>query len=277
MRPDPRRRRGLLGWALMLGAVAAGLLLRGPAQAQPLPEQLSEQERLIAQRIYANDCAICHGASGLGGAVPGTDRRAPRIGGDDPVSVAVADLVLRTGRMPPAGDPFDNRARRVAYDEATIAVLVAWMAEEFDLPGDVIVPPPGDPSRGLAIWAGNCAQCHGATGAGGVAGAGAWTPSVNDKDPITIAEAIRVGPFEMPAFSREQISDQELGDVVAFMEEVRSERGTPVFGLVELNPVYASAFAGLLTVVVVIAVVIIAGRPSWFPDPEQSQPTEDRS
>jgi hypothetical protein len=100
---------------------------------------------------------------------------------------------------------------------------------------------------------------------------------VNDKDPITIAEAIRVGPFEMPAFSREQISDQELGDVVAFREEVGSERGTPVFGLVELNPVYASAFAGLLTVVVVIAVVIIAGRPSWFPDPEQEQPTKDRS
>jgi ubiquinol-cytochrome c reductase cytochrome c subunit len=254
------------------------VLVRGPAAAQQPPEELSVEERLLAQRLYAGECATCHGAAGLGGAVPGTDGRAPAIGGDNPVTVAYADLVLRTGRMPPAGTPFDNRAREVAYDDATIEVLVAWMAEEFDLPGDLPQPPPGNAGRGLAVWAANCSQCHGATGAGGVAGAGAWTPSVYDKEPIVIAEAIRVGPFEMPAFSREQITDQEVGDVAAFMEEIREDEGTPLLGIVELNPVYASAFVALLSLLILIAVVIIAGKPAWFPDPEQAdRSTRDAS
>jgi ubiquinol-cytochrome c reductase cytochrome c subunit len=254
------------------------MLLRGTATAQDQPlGELTPEERLLAQRLYASDCAICHGASGLGGTVPGTTRRAPRIGGEDPVTVAYADLVLRTGRMPPAENPFDNRPRRVAYDDASREALVAWMQEEFNLPGDIPDPPPGDPGRGLAVWAANCGQCHGATGAGGVAGAGAWTPSVYNLDTVTIAEAIRVGPFEMPAFSRDQITDQELGDVGAFMEEVREERGTPVFGLVELNPVFASGFVALLSLITLVTVVIIAGTPTWFPDPEQStsKPSKD--
>ena len=122
-------------------------------------------------------------------------------------------------------------------------------------------------AAGAATYRTYCAACHGATGAGGVAGGGAWTPEVAGYDPVTLAEAIRVGPFQMPAFGEDQITDQELGDVAAFLEEVHQESGTPL-GLVELNPVYASGFVALLSVVMLLSLFWISSKPTWFPDPE---------
>jgi ubiquinol-cytochrome c reductase cytochrome c subunit len=72
----------------------------------------------------------------------------------------------------------------------------------------------------------------------------------------------------MPRFAEEQISDQEVGDVAAFLHFVAEEQGTPL-GLVELNPVYASGFAFLFAVVVLFSALWIAGRPTHFPDPDQ--------
>jgi len=71
----------------------------------------------------------------------------------------------------------------------------------------------------------------------------------------------------MPAFGENQITDQEIGDVAAFLEEVRHEQGTPL-GVVELNPVYASGFVALLAVVVLLSLFWISSKPTWFPDPE---------
>jgi hypothetical protein len=90
---------------------------------------------------------------------------------------------------------------------------------------------------------------------------------------VTLAEAIRVGPFQMPAFGPDQITDQQVGDIAAFLEEVRDEDGTPL-GLIELNPVFASGFVALLAVVMVLSLFWISSKPTWFPDPEgtDSQP-----
>jgi ubiquinol-cytochrome c reductase cytochrome c subunit len=82
-----------------------------------------------------------------------------------------------------------------------------------------------------------------------------------------VAEAIRTGPFEMPRFGPEQISDAQVGDVAAFLDAVEAEHTTPL-GIVEINPVYASGFAFVLALVVLISALWIAGRPSWFPDPD---------
>jgi len=166
----------------------------------------------------------------------------------------------------------------VLSDEERVA-LVTYLDEQFDLEGEIPEVPEGEPARGRAVFAANCAQCHGSTGAGGVAGAGAWTPPVTDYDAVTIAEAIRVGPFEMPRFGQEQISDQEVGDVAAFLEHVGAESGTPL-GLLELNPVYASGFAFLFAVLILISALWIAGRPTHFPDSPSAEvppaPEDDR-
>ena len=268
-----RRTRPLLGWFLVALATAAALAT-GLVPALAADEPLTPQQRQAAETIYANQCATCHGSDGGGRTIPGTDEQAPPLVDNPAVTVPYVDLTVRVGRMPPPeGKPFDNRARSVVIDDDQRAALVTYMAEQFDLEGELPDPAEGDAARGREVYAANCAQCHGSTGAGGVAGAGAWTPPVIERDAVSIAEAIRVGPFEMPAFGEEQISDEEVGDVVAFLHFVGEEKGTPL-GLLELNPVYASGFAFLFALIILASALWIAGRPQLFPDPQASDEAE---
>ena len=269
----PRRIRPLLGWLMVASAAAAiagGLLPAAAAQTELTPAQ--EQE---AETIFANQCATCHGSDGLGRVIPGTDSMAPALAGNPDVTVPYVDLTIRVGRMPPPdSEPFDNRARHVLYSDEQRHALVVYLTEQFALAGEVPEPTEGDASAGREVYAANCAQCHGSTGAGGVAGAGAWTPPVVDRGAVAVAEAIRVGPFEMPRFGPEQISDAQIGDVATFLDEVAAEPGTPL-GIVEINPVYASGLAFVLALIVLISALWIAGRPSWFPDPD-TPPRDDQ-
>ncbi|HUH06721.1 MAG TPA: c-type cytochrome [Egibacteraceae bacterium] len=259
-------RGGLARWALALGLIAVL-----PASRLIVPAAATELEtaqRREAALLYSVHCAQCHGAFGQGAQVPGTTRRAPSI---DQVPVALLDLVLQTGRMPPAGDPWDSRRRTHVLDQSERDLLIAYLRAEFDLPGEIPEPPEGNAAAGRLVFEVNCAACHGSVGGGGVAGGGAFTPRINAYDAVTLAEAIRTGPFEMPSFAAGQISDQQIGDVAAFLRQIEEEQGTLVLGLVELNPVFASAFAGLLTLVVVLSLLWIAGRPADFPDRETTE------
>lgn len=260
--------RALGGWALVAGLAGAALLVvLGRADAQ-----LAHEDGDVArgEALYARDCVVCHGSDGRGGRTP-DDRPVPPV---DDVSIAYARLTLRTHRMPPGSDPFDNRDRRRRYDEQQQADVLAFLVERFELSGDVETPPVGDPARGLERYALNCAACHGATGDGGVAGGGAWTPRINRYDTEVIADAIRVGPFEMPRFSRDALSDEDVGDIAAFLHEVGEERGTLLFPG-ELNPVFASAFVAVLALVVVALTLVVSGRPLWLPDEEVGDEPED--
>ena len=267
MRGSAHARRSLGAWAgLAVAALLAGFLLSSPADAQSTdPGAIGDLA--VGSRLYALDCASCHAANGLGTEVGNSGRLAPPLRDSPQVTAAYVDLVLRTGRMPPAGNPFDNQPRDVAYTDAERLAIVAYVIAEFGVENNLFSVGEGDPSRGQQLWAANCAACHGATGAGGVAGGGAWTPAVVSLAPTTIGEAIRVGPFQMPAFDEEQISDQGMADIAAFMTAVEEEEGTPL-GLTELNPVYASGFAALVVVVMVLSLLWISGKPTWFPDPE---------
>jgi ubiquinol-cytochrome c reductase cytochrome c subunit len=267
------RHRPALEWlAVLLAAAGAWLAVAAQAGAQTEPPA---DLVAVGTEIYSSQCATCHGFKGQGGEIPDSESTAPPLVGEGAdVTLAYADLVIRTGRMPPPGDPFDNRPRRVTLDETERAAVLAFLRAEFDLPADIPDPLPGKAAEGQAVFATNCAACHGSTGAGGVAGAGAWTPRIDDLDPVAIAEAVRVGPFEMPAFSDEQLTDDELGDIAAFLHEVETEAGTPL-GLIELNPVFASGFAAIFVLAVLALMRVVAGKPAYLPDPEgQHQPPE---
>lgn len=266
--------RKVWSWLVVLAAlVALAVWSSARAAAQETAEDPAQTGDFdLGAQLYSQNCAQCHAADGSGAIVPGTERRAPALVDRPEITAAYLDLVMRTGRMPPAANPFDNQPREVAYDQVQRAAVVAFTVQQFDLEADLPIVPDGDAARGQTLYATNCAACHGSTGAGGVAGGGAWTPNVNQYDDITIAEAIRVGPFQMPAFGAEQLSDQQVGDIAAFLEEVHAEDGTPL-GLVELNPVFASGFVALLALVMVLSLFWVSAKPTWFPDPAQSAAT----
>lgn len=265
-----RKIRSLLAWfAVIAAALTIAVVGGSDVSAQ---EQAPAGDIDLGGQLYAQACAQCHASDGGGAVVPGTDREAPALADRPQVTAAYVDLVMRTGRMPPAADPFDNQPREVVFDDEQRLAIVAYVVEEFGVENnldEVIELPEGDAGAGQNVYATNCAACHGSTGAGGVAGAGAWTPAVDTYDAVTIAEAIRVGPFQMPAFGSDQITDEEIADVAAFLEEVDAEPGTPL-GLVELNPVFASGFVALLAVAMILSLFWISSKPTWFPDPEES-------
>ena len=268
-----RSTRSLVAWAVLVLAASVGALVWASRADARTAEAEQVGDVALGSQLYALNCATCHASNGLGAEVGDTGRRAPALRDNPQVTASYVDLVLRTGRMPPAESPFDNRPREVAYDGAQRLAIVAFTIAEFGVENDLFSVEEGDPSRGQQLWAANCAACHGSTGAGGVAGAGAWTPVVNIYEPTTIGQAIRVGPFQMPAFDSEQISAEGMADIAAFMAEVRSESGTPL-GLVELNPVFASGFAALFAVVMLLSLFWISGKPNWFPDPEATSDDE---
>jgi len=91
--------RSLAGWLLAVGllvAVSAPAVLAADADTE-----LDAAQRQVAETIYANQCATCHGASGTGGTIPGTDDPAPALVGNPDVTVGYVDLTIRVGRMPP--------------------------------------------------------------------------------------------------------------------------------------------------------------------------------
>lgn len=253
-------------WLLVLVAAGVVALSLNAVAASGEDERSDTADTAAGRELYTTNCAMCHGPDGGGGAVRGSrpapdGRPVPPI---DDSTVSEIRLVLETGRMPPAGNPFDSRARSDELSQQQRDAILAYVTEEFDLDGDVPPPPEGDPARGQELYAANCAACHGSTGGGGVAGRGAFTPALTTYDPQIIADAVRTGPFEMPQFGRGQLTDDEIGHIAAFLDHVEHEQFAFLWDA-ELGPVYASAFAIALVAVVLLLTVVIAGRPMWFP------------
>ena len=78
---------------------------------------------------------------------------------------------------------------------------------------------PNDPriAIGQRVFSQQCYQCH----PGGAAGLG---PGMNDKPlPVFLMKTqVRKGLGAMPAFSKQEISDEELEDVIRFLKALRS-------------------------------------------------------
>lgn len=250
----------LLGAASLRSDSAGAANGEGPGEGEAGEgdgEPARAQQVARGAEIYQLSCASCHGAAGGGSEI------APGL---QDVSSTYIDLVLRTNRMPPGDlspDTAGNTKGALDLSAEDRMAVVAFTEEVFALEGDIPDVGEGDPAQGLLVWGTHCASCHGAAGQGGVAGRGAFTPPVAGLDAVTIAEAVRVGPFDMPRFSETVVDEEDIADVAAFMDLVAEEEGTPV-GLTETNPVYLAGLAGLLSLVVLVSCLWLAGRPLHF-------------
>lgn len=165
--------------------------------------------------IYRRDCASCHGPDAAG------TPRGPDLAG---VGLGLVDFMVRTGRMPIAHPEEQPRRAPPAYDEPTIAALVAYVGQ---LQGGAVADGPpipeidtaaGDVADGAAVWRLNCAACHQWSGNGGAVSDQA-APDVRHATVREIAEAVRAGPGSMPAFGDAAVSDRDLDSLAAYMAE----------------------------------------------------------
>lgn len=239
-------------------ALLAAALVQGVAGAQQDETARNAGADLYERGagLFQAHCAACHGTVAQGGTGSG-DLGGPAI---DEIDIAYVDLTLRTGRMPIPAPSHGIRIEQ--YDDAQREALVHYMRERFDLPGDIPEVGPGEASRGQELYIRNCAACHGAAADGGISGASVLVPPLAGLDPIAIAEGIRIGPFEMPAFDAAVLDDQDVADIAAYLELVDESPRTAA-GLQELDAIGSALLAAVLGLLAAGVVLLTARARRW--------------
>jgi ubiquinol-cytochrome c reductase cytochrome c subunit len=195
--------------------------------------------------MYLTGCASCHGADGSGIG----DWPSIRSSG-----AAAADFMLRTGRMPLANPTPQAPAKPPAYDDAEIRAIVEHVATLGGGPEiPEVDPDAGDVAEGGELYRANCAACHNAAGIGGALSGGELAPSLRHTAPTQVAEAIRVGPGQMPLFSEATLTTDEVNSIVAYVEylqEPDSPGGAALGGAGPLSEGFVAVLFGLGVLVV---------------------------
>jgi ubiquinol-cytochrome c reductase cytochrome c subunit len=235
------------------GAVAAS----GCAQAAPPagPPVVSVDK---GAGLFAANCARCHGIAGDG--VSHSENPADRGPSLHGVGALAADFYLRTGYMP-LGDARDQPVRdRQRLSESEVRALVAYVDS---LGGGPAVPTPdpasGSVAQGRDLFTLHCSGCHQVVAEGGVM-PGAKAPPLDRATPRQIAEAVRIGPYVMPKFTRRDISDAELNSIVAYVQYAKNPQDEGGWGISHLGPFPEGMITWLLAIPLLLGVCLLIGR-----------------
>jgi ubiquinol-cytochrome c reductase cytochrome c subunit len=228
-------------------AAAIACLALALALAAP-PAMAQEPDAVQAGRtLFLEACATCHGDDARG--LPG---QAPSLRG---AGAQAADFYLSTGRMPLA-DPHDTPVRAPpAYSAAEREALVAYVGSLGGPPIPEIAPQRGSLDEGFALFTSHCSGCHQAVARGGVV-PDAVAPPLQEATARQIAEAVRTGPYVMPAFPENQIDRAQLDSLVRYVLSTRSPPDHGGWGLGNLGPVPEGMVAWLLAGA---AILLLAG------------------
>jgi ubiquinol-cytochrome c reductase cytochrome c subunit len=229
----------------ILTVVCVWLAGTGAAAAQPPsgivrptsePRQPSVQ---LGAQLYAGNCASCHGIAG-GGIVhprPG----AGGILGLGPslrnVGALAPDFYLRTGYMP-LGNPHEQpEGNRVLFSDKEIKSVVAYVASLGHGPA-IPTPDPsaGDVSEGQKLYTASCAGCHQLEARGGFV-TGARVPPLQNVKARRIAEAVRIGPYLMPKFSKSQLSDSDVNSIIRYIQTTNHPDNAGGWSIGNLGPI----------------------------------------
>ncbi len=220
----------LWGSFLLALLITVAVVPSAPVAAARQPGPTTQNVR----ELYLADCGVCHGADARG------TSRGPALVG---VGRASLDYEISSGRMPLAGvgraddrpgaplQPLPNRAasdpdmvpRRhaPAYSPETIRELVDYTSALAGGGGpDIPHIGHGDMAEGGALFRLHCAACHAWAGDGGAL-VQFQSPALHAATPVQVAEAIRVGPGQMPAFGEAALTDEQVAGVVAYVEYLR--------------------------------------------------------
>ena len=223
-------------------AVAALLLAAGPAAAGTPKSPLAG----YGYHLYGEYCLRCH-STGL----------APSLHG---VRALAADFYLRTGLMPLRQIGLQPQRRAHAFfGDRQIRALVAYIASF----GGPAIPKPnpsrGSLSEGLSLFTEHCAGCHQVAAQGGYV-TGALPPPLNQgTTPLEVAEAVRIGPYVMPKFSRQAISDRQLDSIVRYVAYANRPYHPGGWGLDFLGPVPEGLVTWFIAIVVLVGLCIAIG------------------
>ncbi len=246
------------GYVALIAIVGAAITAVGGfgavASAQEATSSAGVSVAGRGEELFLTTCASCHGPQGQGGPAGPDIRQA---------GAALADFVLRTGRMPLADPNAPQLSGPQRFDEPDTQALVGYVASLGNGPAiPNVVVSGADVNHGRQLYVANCSACHGPAGGGGAVGGGFVAPALTEAGPTTVGEAVITGPGPMPRFS---FSPEELNDIAAYALYLRNAphpggATTPATGPVTEGFIAGIALLALLLVARWVA-VRREGRP----------------
>ena len=205
------------------------------------------------RHLFEDGCSSCHGFDARGVRGKGPDLHG--------AGEQAADFYLSTGRMPLDVATGEQPLRaRPAYPPDQLRALVRYVGS-LGGPGiPQVHPEQGDLSEGQHAFTSYCAGCHQIMGAGGVV-TGAVPPPLDDATPTQLAEAVRVGPYLMPAFDERELDRDTLDSIALYVQEVVKDppdRGG--WGLGHVGPIPEGMVAWLLAGAALLLVARLIGE-----------------
>jgi ubiquinol-cytochrome c reductase cytochrome c subunit len=255
----------LLALAIALSLTPLAIAHAQPPQGIVRPGNeagLSDQE--LGAQLYAGNCASCHGISGQGVKKPRPSSGAGDVTEGGPslrgAGALAADFYLRTGYMP-LRDPHEQPwRRRVLLSEREIRSLVKFVAALG--PGPPIpnpAPATGNVAEGLHLFTQHCAGCHQVVAEGGYV-TNARVPRLKDPTPRQVAQAVRIGPYLMPKFSRKAISDRQLNSIIAYVQAAKKPDDRGGWGIGHVGPVPEGIVAWVVAAFALVGLCALIGE-----------------
>ncbi|MGO4691689.1 cytochrome bc1 complex diheme cytochrome c subunit [Glaciibacter sp. 2TAF33] len=237
--------------------IAIGLLFTGGAYAAFSTSTASAETDMTSQqtidegkKLFAANCASCHGLSAQGSSV------APSLIG---VGAASVDFQVGTGRMPMQLNGPQAEQKPVQFTDQDIAAMAAWVASLAPGPGipeASLLDAKGDAANGAELFRINCAMCHNVAGAGGALTEGKFAPALDGVSAQHIYEAMITGPQNMPVFNDMNISPEDKRDVITYLKYLENNPSPGGYALGSLGPVSEGLFLWIFGLGSVVALTV---------------------
>lgn len=237
MNTESKRKRKAFArpWLLVMALLVVGLAYSAVIPQSSSAETAMTQQIEEGKAIFDVSCSSCHGLNGEGLS------QGPSLIG---VGAASVDFQMGTGRMPAPRAEVQVPAREVVYSQEQIDAVAAYVAtfgpgpeiperSQYDpegLDADAI-------ARGGALFRANCSACHGIIGGGGAMPQGKNAPSLAETDDVHIYEAIRTGPQQMPNFSKEVLKDDDVREIIGYINAANEQPRYGGLGMGDHGPV----------------------------------------
>lgn len=218
---------------LALVAIGLGYSVVSPTQSQAETAQTQQIEE--GKALFDVTCSSCHGLN-----AEGTTQGPSLIG----VGGASVDFQMGTGRMPAARPEAQIPRGPVQYTQEQIDAVAAYidtLGAGVKVPTEEQYSPEGLTEEQIALggtkFRANCSACHGITGGGGALPNGKYAPSLEDTEPIHIWEAMRTGPQQMPVFSQDVMRDEDVREIIAYLQQANGQPLHGGMGMGQAGPV----------------------------------------
>jgi ubiquinol-cytochrome c reductase cytochrome c subunit len=239
---------------LVIGLVATGgayaTLTASPATADSIETGTSAEAVEEGQKLFAANCASCHGLYAEGSEV------APSLAG---AGAAAVDFQVGTGRMPLAANGPQAEQKPVQFSAEQIDAMSAYVASLGPgpaVPDEEYLQADGDAANGAELFRINCAMCHNVAGAGGALTEGKFAPGLQDVEAVHIYEAMLTGPQNMPVFNEMNLTPEDKADIITYLRAYASAPSPGGFGLGDLGPVAEGLFIWIFGLGAIIGIAV---------------------